>query len=293
MLLRAALAVADAIVNLLPARLAYGLADLAGDSWYRVATSRRRLVAANLARVCAATDRPSSGPPLTALVRAAFRHHARYYLELLRAPRYSLDRIDQIVDVPDWASYEGPLRAGPSMLVGSHLGNFEPFGLFLVVRGIRPLAPIEEIEPRALFEFLAARRGGGGPELVPVSRSRRALVQRLREGGMVAIIGDRDLDGDGQPVTLFGHPTTLPIGPAWLAVNHRAALLIGRCLRIGPDRFHAEGTFLEVPDTGDRREDVRVLVGRIAECFERDIGANPEQWWGAFQPLWPDLPGDR
>jgi phosphatidylinositol dimannoside acyltransferase len=293
MLLRAALAVADAIVNLLPARLAYRLADLAGDIWYRVGASRRRLVAANLARVCAATGRPSSGTALTAIVRAAFRHHARYYLELLRAPRYPLGRIDEIVDVPDWPSYEGPLRAGPSMLVGSHLGNFEPFGLFLVVRGIRPLAPIEEIEPRPLYEFLAARRGGGGPELVPVSRSRRALVQRLREGGMVAIIGDRDLDGDGQRVTLFGHPTTLPIGPAWLAVNHRAALIVGRCLRVGPDRFHAEGTFVEVPDTGDRREDVRVLVGRIAECFERDIGANPEQWWGAFQPLWPDLPRDR
>jgi lauroyl/myristoyl acyltransferase len=293
MLLRAALAVADAIVNLLPARPAYSLADLAGDTWYRVGTSRRRLVAANLARVCAATGRPSSGAALTAMVRAAFRHHARYYLELLRAPRYPLDRIDEIVDVPDWASYEGPLRAGPSMLVGSHLGNFEPFGLFLVVRGIRPLAPIEEIEPRPLYEFLAARRGGGGPELVPVSRSRRALVQRLRVGGMVAIIGDRDLDGDGQPVTLFGHPTTLPIGPAWLAVNHRATLLVGRCLRIGPDRFHAEGTFLEVPHTGDRREDVRVLVRRIGECFERDIGTNPEQWWGAFQALWPDLQGDR
>jgi KDO2-lipid IV(A) lauroyltransferase len=293
MVLRAALAVADAIVNLLPARLAYGLADLAGDTWYRVGTSRRRLVTANLARVCAATGRASSGAALSAMVRAAFRHHARYYLELLRAPRYPLDRIDEIVDVPDWASYEGPLRAGPSMLVGSHLGNFEPFGLFLVVRGIRPLAPIEEIEPRALFEFLAARRGGGGPELVPVSRSRRALVQRLRAGGMVAIIGDRDLDGDCQPVTLFGHPTTLPIGPAWLAVNHRAALLVGRCLRVGPDRFHAEGTFLEIPDSGDRREDVRVLVRRIGECFERDIGANPEQWWGAFQPLWPDLRASR
>jgi KDO2-lipid IV(A) lauroyltransferase len=289
MLLRAALAVADTIVNLLPSGLAYGLADLAGDTWYRAAGSRRRLVAANLARVCAATGRPTSGAAFTSIVRAAFRNHARYYLELLRAPHYRAERIDKHVEVPEWGAYEGPLRGGPAMLVSSHLGNFEPFGIFLAVRGIRPLAPIEVIEPRALFEFLAARRGGGGPELVPVERSRRALVERLRAGGLVAIIGDRDLPGDGQPVTMFGHRTTLPIGPAWLAVTHGAALLVGRCLRTGPDRFHAVGSFVELPGSGDRREDVRVVVERIAACFERDIGAAPEQWWGAFQPFWPDL----
>ena len=26
--------------------------------------------------------------------------------------------------------------------------------------------------------------------------------------------------------------------------------------------------------------------------FERDIGEAPEQWWGAFQPFWPDLRGE-
>ncbi len=292
MLLRVGLSVADTLVNLLPSRLAYGLADLGGDMWRRASASRRRLVAANLARVCAATDRPTSGPAFSALVRQAFRNHARYYVELLRAPRYPLERIDEIVDVPDWPLFEGPLNGGPAMLVSSHLGNFEPFGLFLVVRGIRPLAPVEEIQPRELYEFVNARRGGGGPELVPLARSRRALVQRLRAGGVVAIIGDRDLTGDGQAVTMFGHPRTLPIGTAWLAVSHRAALLVGRCLRIGPDRFRADGEFLEVPDTGDRREDVRVLVERIARALEADIGSAPEQWWGAFQPFWPDLKGD-
>jgi len=88
---------------------------------------------------------------------------------------------------------------------------------------------------------------------------------------------------------MFGHPTTMPIGPASLAVAHRAALVVGRCLRIGPDRFRAEGELVELPATGDRRADTAVLVERIAARFERDIGETPEQWWGAFQPFWPDL----
>jgi lauroyl/myristoyl acyltransferase len=105
----------------------------------------------------------------------------------------------------------------------------------------------------------------------------------------VGIIGDRDLAGDGQPVVMFGHPRTMPTGPASLAVSHRATLIVGRCLRTGPDRFRAEGEVVELPATGDRRADTAVLVERIAARFERDIGEAPEQWWGAFQPFWPDL----
>jgi hypothetical protein len=37
---------------------------------------------------------------------------------------------------------------------------------------------------------------------------------------------------------------------------------------------------------------VSELAARVAARFERDIGSAPEQWWGAFQPFWPDLSGD-
>jgi len=288
-MLRLALEIADRMVGALPSRAAYALADLGGNAWHRFAPARRRLVAANLARVCTATGRPTRGRPFRELVRSAFRNHARYYVELLRAPHYPVDRIDEIVEVAGWDAFGAALRAGPGMLVSSHLGNFEPFGVYVAAHGLHPLSPVEEIEPRALFDFLTSRRGGGSVELVPLGRARRALIGRLRASGTVGIIGDRDLAGDGQPVTMFGHPTTVPLGPAALAVTHRAAVVVGRCLRVGPDRFRADGELLELPSTGDRRADTAALATRIAARFERDIGDAPEQWWGAFQPFWPDL----
>jgi KDO2-lipid IV(A) lauroyltransferase len=290
MLLRLALEAADRLANLLPARVAYAIADLGGDAWRRLAARRRALVAANLARVCAATGRPTSGPAFRRLVRDAFRHHARYYLEILRVPHVPVDRIDEIVDVPQWPEFARAIEGRPSLMVSWHLGNPEPFATFLAARGIRPLVPIEEIEPRELFEFLAARRGAAHPELVPVRRSRRPLTQRLRDGGLVAIIGDRDLDRDGRPVTIFGHPTTLPSGPAWLAATHRAALLVGRCLRTDLGHYRVEGEMMDAASMeGDRRTVVAELTERLARRFEADVAAAPEQWWGAFQPFWPDL----
>jgi KDO2-lipid IV(A) lauroyltransferase len=288
-MLRLALEVADRIVAALPSRAAYALADFAGDLWHRFAPARRRLVAANLERVCAATGRPTRGPAFSALVRSAFRNHARYYVELLRTPHYPIDGIDDHVEVPEWDRFLPLLRGGPAMLLSSHLGNFEPFGTFMAAHGMRPLSPIEEIEPRALYEFLAARRGGSQIDLVTLGEAGRAIVRRLRAGGLVGIIADRDLSGDGQRVSMFGPPTTLSPGPASLAVAHRASLIVGRCLRVGPDRFIGEGRIMEVPSSGDRRADTAVLVERIAAVFEQDIGEAPEQWWGAFQPFWPDL----
>ena len=289
-MLRLGLEIADRVAAALPSRAAYSLADLCGDAWYRFAPERRRLVAANLARVCEATGRPTRGGAFRDLVRAAFRNHARYYMELLRAPHYRADRIDEVVSVRDWDTLGPLLRDGAGIIMTAHLGNFEPFGVFIVEHGVYPLCPIEEIRPPELFEFLAAHRGGGKVELVPMSRAARAVSARLRAGGTVGIIGDRDLRGDGHPVTMFGHRTTVPLGPAALAVAHGATLIVGRCLRVGPDRFAVEADVLERPTSGDRRRDAATLAERVAARFERDIGEAPEQWWGAFQRFWPDLP---
>jgi KDO2-lipid IV(A) lauroyltransferase len=291
-LLRLALEGADRLVRALPRRLAYALADLAGEAWYRLAPERRRRVAANLARVCAATGRPTAGRAFRRLVRQAFIEHARYYVELLRVPAIPLDRIDELVDVDEWPRLEAQLRSGDgAVLVTGHLGNFEPMGSFFAAHGFRPVAPIEEIRPRELFEFLLRRRGGGrGVEVVPLAESRRPLVQTLKAGGVVGIVADRDLAGDGLPVTLFGHPTTLPTGPATLAVMTGAPLLVGRSLRVGEERWQACGTPLGVARSGDRRADVEALTRAMGERLEQVIAEAPEQWFAAFQPFWPDLP---
>lgn len=289
MLLGAALRIAEWLASALPARMAYGLADIAGAIWSR-SPARRRLVAANLARVCAATGRTTSGAAFERLVRRAFREHARYYLELLRGPSYPLDRIGELVSVHDWERHEATLRSGPTVLVGAHIGNFEPMGAYFAAHGIPVLSPIEEIRPQALFEFLASRRGTGrGVEIVPLSKARRPMIATLRRGGAVGLIADRDLAGDGLPVTFFGHPTTMPEGPAQLVVMSDAAFLAGCCLRIGPDRFDCVGEPIEVKRTGDRRTDVEALTRAMGAEFERQIARAPEQWWGAFQPIWPDL----
>jgi lauroyl/myristoyl acyltransferase len=41
--------------------------------------------------------------------------------------------------------------------------------------------------------------------------------------------------------------------------------------------------------TSDRDADVAGLMQRITDVLARHIAEAPEQWWGAFQPVWADL----
>lgn len=286
-LLRWGLALADRLVGALPAPVAYGLADLAGRTWHRLAPERRALVTENLRRVSAAMNRPTSGPALRRLVRQAFVEHARYYLEVMRIRHYDPAREGEQLDVREWDRWEPVLRAGVVIAV-PHLGNFEPYGTFVARRGIIATAPVEKIDPPELYEFLHARRGNGQVRVIPLEQSRRPMIEALRRGEVVALVADRDLAGDGIDVSFFGHPTTIPAGPASLALLTDRPIIVASCLRTGPDRYRARGWSVEVERTGDRRADVVAITAAIAGRFEEAIAEAPEQWWGAFQPIWSD-----
>jgi phosphatidylinositol dimannoside acyltransferase len=293
LLLRAGLEGADLLARALPRGIAYALVDLAGRAWYRFGSERRALVTANLARVGAATGGPVEGPALRRLARQAFIEHARYYLEILRIPHRSVEEIGEMVTVEDWDRWDPVLRAG-AVVTLPHIGNVEPYGSFMVAHGLQGVAPVEEIRPRELFDFLRARRASGrGVELIPLSKARRPMLQALRDGKIAGLISDRDLGGDGIPVTLFGHATTMPTGPAVLSLLSGRPLVAAACLRLAPERFVAWGWLIEVPLSGDRRADAAAMTAAVARRFEEAIAKAPEQWWAIFQPLWNDQRGKR
>lgn len=288
LLLGAGLRIADLIAHLLPRGAAYALADLAGRSWYRLAPARRALVADNLARVCAATGKPTTGPAFRRLVRRAFVEHARYYLEVLRIPHDSIAQIEQMVSADDWDHWKSLLGQG-AVVATLHFGNPEPYGSFLAAHGLKAVVPIEEIRPKALFDFLLARRATGrGVESIPLSRARRPMVEALRNGGIVAVVADRDIAGNGHPTTFFGTRARLPIGPASLALMTGRPLMAAACWRVGPEHFRAKAWLVEVPLTGDRKADVAGLTEAMGRGFEQAIATAPEQWFGCFQPIWTD-----
>ncbi|HWP63243.1 MAG TPA: hypothetical protein VNO86_07225 [Candidatus Binatia bacterium] len=290
------------LVCRLPEGLLVALAEAAGLLWYRLAPGDAEQARRNLGRVAAWSARTGIGPArlraaaadpraLEALVRAAFRHRARYYLELLRVPTYDARYLAErfVVETPETVA-EALDEGGRIVLVGLHFGALEIPSLYVIQKGGRPaVAPMETIPDPALQRWFVRTRGALGVRLVGLREARRELAAALERGELVGLIADRDLTGGGVEVPLFGAPCPLPIGPAVLALEAGVPIYVGAAWRTGPGRYRGRLERLPMPTEGSRRERVEAILAAEARAFERLIATAPEQWWAVFFPLWPDL----
>ena len=285
----------------LPEAPLIGLADLAGGAWYRFAPKRAAQARRNLRRVAEALSAIDATPPevrtaatdpeaLERLVRAAFRHNARYYLEVARAPGLRQRDLDQrlLIETPEIVD-EAFESGHPVIFVGLHFGALELPARLLASRVGQAVAPMETLDDPALQAWFVRTRGAAGVRIVGLREARRALLTALRDGISVGLVGDRDLTGGGLPVTLFGAPATLPLGPAMLGVESDAPLFVVGVRRVGRGRYLGRLEPVTAPREGTRRERVMATTGALARAFERIVADAPEQWWAVFFPIWPDL----
>ena len=276
-------------------------AEVVGDLWYRLTPERAAQARRNLRRVAQDMAARGRGTPavraaatdqraLERLVRLSYRHAARYYLEVARAPALRPSDIDEKVEVetPDAAAAAFG-SAHPSIYIGLHFGGIELPGMLLATRAGAAVSPMEELDDPRLQAWFVRTRGVVGLRLVGLREARRELQAALREGTSVGIVGDRDLTGGGMATVLFGAPAMLPLGPAMLAVESGASVYVVGARRTGIGHYVGRLEPVAVPADGSRRERVTATMAAIAHGFERIIEDAPEQWWAVFFPIWPDL----
>ncbi len=299
-----AIAVAARLAASLPEAPLVALADAAGELWYRAAPGRAEQARRNLRRVAAWLARERCGPlraraaatddrALERLVRGAFRHHARYYLEMARIRAMDAGYLGRRLrfETPETVE-EAVASRRPMIVVGMHFGAIEIPALYLASRVGQVTAPMETLADPALQGYLARTRAAVGIRLVGLRETRPALQEALGRGEPVGFVADRDITGGGLSVPLFGAPTRLPIGPALLAIDYDAPLYFAAVRRTGRGRYVARVERIPVPAGGTHRQRVTGFLVAEAAAMERAIADAPEQWWAAFSPIWPDLAGD-
>ncbi len=109
-----------------------------------------------------------------------------------------------------------------------------------------------------------------GPGAAPI------LMKRLREGRVIGLLCDRDIEGTGIPVTLLGEPTTMSAGPAMLALRTGAAVVPTAAVFTPDDRIRGIiGAPLEITRTGSLRADVATLTQAIADALSEPSVPGP------------------
>lgn len=298
---RRALQTASWLACRLPERPQIALAELAGDLWYRRTPERAAQARRNLARVAEWLAANERGTPLARaaahdpralerLVRLAYRHAARYYLEVARTPGMGGDAVPRrlMIETPDVVE-EAFTPGRPAIFVGLHFGAIELPALLLASRVGEAVAPMETLDDAELHAWFIRSRGSVGIRIVGVREARRELTKALREGRYVGLVGDRDLTGGGTLTELFGAPASLPLGPALLAIETGAPPYVMGVRRTTPGHYLGRLERIEMPAEGSRRERATATTAALARAYERIVEDAPEQWWAVFFPIWPDL----
>lgn len=263
-------------------RLGRSIADLA---WKRRGKGVQRLES-NYARVV-----PDASPErLAELSRAGMRSYLRYWMESFRLPAWSAERVRNGFEAKDLHHLTDGLAAGKGVVLAlPHMANWDLAGAWVTTTLETPFTTVaERLKPETLYDRFVAYREGLGMEVLPHSGGTAfgTLARRLRDGGLVCLVAERDLSSSGVEVEFFGETTRIPAGPALLA-QQTGALLLPVTLwydksPVMKGRVHPP---VEVPETGTRAEKTSVMAQALADAFATGIADHPEDWH-MLQRLW-------
>jgi lauroyl/myristoyl acyltransferase len=263
-------------------RLGRTIADIA---WKKRGKGVQRLES-NYARVV-----PDASPErLAELSKAGMRSYLRYWMESFRLPAWSEERVKSGFEPKDVHHLTDALASDKGVILAlPHMGNWDLAGAWVTTKLETPFTTVaERLKPESLYDRFVAYREGLGMEVLPHSGGTAfgTLARRLRDGGLICLVAERDLSASGVEVKFFGEATRMPAGPALLA-QQTGALLLPVTLwyddsPVMRGRVHPP---VDVPETGTRAEKTSVMTQALADAFATGIADHPEDWH-MLQRLW-------
>ena len=219
---------------------------------------------------------------LRALSKAGMRSYMRYFYEMFRLPAMGEEYILSRTRAVGVETLEKHVRSGRGVVAAlPHMGNWDHAGAWITLQGIPLTTVAQRLRPESLFQRFTAYRESLGMEVLPLTGGANTvgtLARRLRGGGLVCLLADRDIQGTGLEVEFFGESARMPSGPAALALNTGAALMPVSLWYDGPYwniRVHDE---IPVAPGENRTRRIHDTTQELARVFEGAIAEHPEDW---------------
>jgi len=215
-------------------------------------------------------------------VERGFASYGQYWAEGAKLPGLRSSTITDRFKIGEGLEYllDAKARGKGIVIALPHIGSWEWGGSFLATLDLGMTAVAEALEPPELFAWFKEKRESIGIKIEPLdAHAGTVLLGVLRDGGVVGLLCDRDLQDNGLEVDFMGERVTIPAGPATLALRTGAVLVCAACYSgPGRDHFAVITPPLSIERTGRLREDVARLTQLIATDLEGLIRRAPEQW---------------
>ena len=273
------------LIGLLPAPAARWLGRTGGLVWHFFATGRREMARRHVRRVL------GDGADLDRAARSVMQSYGRYYAETLWVRGSRVEQLKRDTEVEGLQRIIDARDEGRGMIYGlPHVGNWEVAAPVAVTEKVPVVAVAEKLPNQRITDWFTDLRADFGIEIVLATGGTevmRQLETALRDNKAVALLSDRDLKGRGVEVEFFGERTTLPPGPATLALRTGAPLFPVGTFFAGDHGYRVVvRPPIAVPDQGSRAEKVSTMTQALAREMEGLIREAPDQWH-LVQPNWP------
>jgi lauroyl/myristoyl acyltransferase len=249
---------------------------LAGVAGYWLAPAARAAVSDNLHHLFpdAAPDR------VRALSRAIFRSAMRFYLEMLTLPNRRPVELEAALRVRGFSHVLAAQQRGRGVIVaGIHQGPTEIALQAFAARGMHYTAVVERLESPAFAALMRRIRESSGNQYVhPDAAGARALLRTLRQGGVVALLVDRDVTGSGLEVSFCNGSIRAPRGVFTLARATDAAIIPAHAHWAQNGSYTVELLAPFEPAATGGPDAERLNLEALLRVFEPYLRRYPEQW---------------
>lgn len=278
---------AEKVIGKVPIKITRPVARAGGLLYYYALPRKRRLVERNMRRALG----PGAGDAeVRRTAKRAYRYYADYWIDFLWLPtlskEYVLERFGKVNSEP----LERAMNEGKGLIVVlPHYGSWEAGGIYISSLG--PFAAVAEVlRPPELFDLFVKLRAGVGITIFPYDNTpetREKMVEALKGGTALALLCDRDLKGTGVPVEFFGEETTLPPGPAVLAMRSSSPIICVTVRNLDDGSWVGHATeLIHVEQSDDNNAVIQETMQQVARRLEDLIREDPAQWH-MFMPAWP------
>ena len=183
-------------------------------------------------------------------------------------------------------------RGEGCFLLGAHLGSFEIVrALARAVNGPQVSLVMYEENARKVTAVLDAINPKLALEVIALGKidSMLKLREALERGGVVGMLGDRTIEGEGtKPCTFFGTPAAFPLGPFRIAALLKRPVVLMFGLYRGGNRYDVYFEPLpgmEQIDRANREAGINRALRHYVTRLEHHARNAPYNWFN-FHDFW-------
>lgn len=215
------------------------------------------------------------------ILRQCYRFFGGYLADLLVSQKDLLRKMKADFEFEGLEHLKAAYEAGKGTIIfTAHFGAWELFAIAQGANGFPMGLVTRKLDNPYLESMLQKFRGSTGNSVIDKKAGFRPMLKNLREGKGIGILIDQNITTDDRIfVDFFGQPASTTPALALLKLKTDAALVPVFALPLPNNRYRfVYCAPVEVPLSGDRKEDVRRVTQECTRIIEEQIRRFPGYW---------------